>query len=186
MVAADEHPRPDTTIEMLAKLKPIVQPGRHGHRRQRVGHQRRCSCALLLASEDAVRTHGLTPRARFVAVGGRGRRAARDGHRPGAGDRRRCSRARASTIDQMDVIELNEAFAAQALAVLRAPRRARRRAARQPERRRDRDRPSARRERRASGHHGDRTSSAAPRGRYALCTMCVGVGQGIALLIERV
>ena len=79
----------------------------------------------------------------------------------------------------MDVIELNEAFAAQALAVTRDHRSARRRRARESERRRDRARPSARRERRAPRHDGA-LSAARTGGRYALCTMCIGVGQGIA------
>ena len=89
------------------------------------------------------------------------------------------------SLEQIDVIELNEAFAAQALAVTRQLGLARRRRARESERRRDRDRPSARRERRAAGD--DRAQSAGEdRGRYALCTMCIGVGQGIAMVIERV
>ena len=83
------------------------------------------------------------------------------------------------------MIELNEAFAAQALAVLRELGLADDDAARQPERRRDRARPSARRERRAARHDRDRTSCSARGGRYALCTMCIGVGQGIALVLER-
>ncbi len=110
------------------------------------------ACALLLASEAAVKEHGLTPRARVRRRRRRRRRAARHGHRTGAGDTQAARTRAGLSIAQMDVIELNEAFAAQALAVLRNLGVADDAPARQPERRGDRDRSSARGERRPAGH----------------------------------
>ena len=77
------------------------------------------AAALIVASEAAAKQHGLTPRARIVGDGDGRRRAAHHGHRPGAGDAASCWRGSGSTLAEIDVIELNEAFAAQALAVLR-------------------------------------------------------------------
>ena len=169
-------------LAMLAKLKPIVHPGGTVTAGNASGINDG-SCAMILASEAAVRTHGLTPRARYVA-------AAVVGVAPrvmGIGPVPAVQRLLAHTglsIGQMDVIELNEAFAAQALAVLRALG--------LPD---DAPHVNANGGAIAIGHplgaSGARLVTTAIAhlgrigGRYALCTMCVGVGQGVALLLER-
>ncbi len=183
VVAADEHPRPDTTVDALARLKPIVKPDGTVTAGNASGINDG-ACAVLLASEVAVKAHGLTPRARYVAgaVAGVAPRVMGIGPVPAA--RKVLSRAGLS-IQQLDVIELNEAFAAQALAVLR-----------------DLGVPDDAAHVNPSGgaiaighplgasgarlvttamYHLGRTG-----GHYALCTMCIGVGQGIAVVIERV
>ena len=134
------------------KLPTPFRDGRHGDGRQRLGRQRRRLRAdRRLGGGRQART-GSTPRARVVAAATAGVRAAHHGHGPGRRPRASCWRRPASSSTQIDVIELNEAFAAQALAVLRELGLPRRRPARQPERRRDRARPSARHERRAARH----------------------------------
>jgi acetyl-CoA acyltransferase len=182
-VSADEHPRPDTTLEALAKLEPIVRSDGTVTAGNASGINDG-ACAMLLASEEAVRAHGLTPHARFVgsAVAGVAPRVMGIGPVPAS--RKVLARA-GFRIDQMDVIELNEAFAAQGLAVLRdlgvadeAPH----------------VNPNGGAI--AIGHplgaSGARLITTAMyqlrriKGRYALCTMCIGVGQGIAVVIERV
>ena len=181
-VKADEHPRPGTTIDMLAKLKPIVHPGGTVTAGNASGINDG-SCAMILASEAAVRTHGLTPRARYVAaaVVGVAPRVMGIGPVPAV---QRLLAHTGLTIGQMDVIELNEAFAAQALAVLRALG--------VPD---DAPHVNPNGGAIAIGHplgaSGARLVTTAIAhlgrigGRYALCTMCVGVGQGVALLLER-
>jgi acetyl-CoA acyltransferase len=142
------------------------------------------ACALLLADEASAAKYGLTPRARVVgmATAGVAPRIMGIGpsarHPEGAGANR-------PDLDQMDVIELNEAFAAQGLAVLRALGLQRRRRPRQRLGRRHCAGPPAGRQRRPPGHHS-RQPPARHGGRYALCTMCIGVGQGIAVILERV
>ena len=182
-VSCDEHPRPDTTLEALSRLKPIVRPGGTVTAGNASGINDG-ACAVLLASEQALETHGLTPRARYVASAVAGVAPRVMGVGPVPASRKVLGRAGLS-IEQMDVIELNEAFAAQALAVLRdlgvpddAPH----------------VNPSGGAI--ALGHplgaSGARLVTTAmyqlgrTRGRYALCTMCIGVGQGIAMVIERV
>jgi 3-oxoadipyl-CoA thiolase len=182
-VNCDEHPRPDTTLDALSRLKPIVKPDGTVTAGNASGINDG-ACAVLLASEPAARTHGLTPRARYIAAAVAGVAPRVMGVGPVPASRKVLSRAGLS-IEQMDVIELNEAFAAQALAVLRdlgvpddAPH----------------INPSGGAI--ALGHplgaSGARLVSTAmyqlgrTRGRYALCTMCIGVGQGIAVVIERV
>jgi 3-oxoadipyl-CoA thiolase len=182
-VGADEHPRPGTTPEALAKLKPLVKPEGTVTAGNASGINDG-ACALLLASGAAVKAHGLTPRARYVAAAVSGVPPRVMGIGPVPASRKVLGRA-GLTIDRMDVIELNEAFAAQALAVLRqlgvaddAPH----------------VNPSGGAI--ALGHplgaSGARLVTAAmyqlgrTGGRYALCTMCIGVGQGIALVLERV
>jgi 3-oxoadipyl-CoA thiolase len=181
-VSADEHPRPDTTLEALTKLKPIVRPGGTVTAGNASGINDG-ACAMLLASEDAVRTHGLTPKARFVASAVAGVAPRLMGMGPVPASRRALDRA-GLTIDRMDVIELNEAFAAQGLAVLRdlgVPD--------------DSPKVNPNGGAIAIGHplgaSGARLVTTAmyqlgrTNGRYALCTMCIGVGQGIAVIIER-
>jgi acetyl-CoA acetyltransferase family protein len=183
LVVADEHPRPDATLAALGKLPPIVRPGGTVTAGNASGINDG-ACALLLASEDAVRIHGLTPRARYVgsAVSGVAPRVMGLGPVPAT---RKVLVKAGLTIDQMDVIELNEAFAAQALAVLRLLGLAD-------------DGPNVNPSGGAIalghplGASGARLVTTAMyqlgriTGRYALCTMCIGVGQGIAVVIERV
>ncbi len=182
-VATDEHPRADTTLEALAKLKPIVKADGTVTAGNASGINDG-ACALLLASEAAVKEHGLTPRARYVggAVAGVAPRVMGIGPVPAT--RKLLDRAGLS-ISQMDVIELNEAFAAQALAVLRNLGVAD-----------DAPHVNPNGGAIAIGHplgaSGARLVTTATaqlsrsKGRYALCTMCIGVGQGISVVIERV
>ena len=179
----DEHPRPDTTAEQLAKLKGINAPELTVTAGNASGVNDG-ACALLLASDAAARQHGLIPGARVVAM-------ATAGVAPrimGFGPAPAVKKLLASTglrLDQMDVIELNEAFAAQALAVTRDLGLAD-----------DDPRVNPNGGAIALGHplgmSGARLVGTAmyqlhrTGGRYALCTMCIGVGQGIALVIERV
>ena len=181
-VTADEHPRPDTTIDALTKLRPIVRPEGTVTAGNASGINDG-ACALLLASEEAVRAHGLTPRARVLASAAAGVAPRVMGIGPVPASRKVLERA-GLTIDQMDVIELNEAFAAQGLAVLRdlgVPD--------------DSPKVNPNGGAIAIGHplgaSGARLVTTAmyqlgrTKGRYALCTMCIGVGQGIAVVIER-
>jgi acetyl-CoA acyltransferase len=183
IVAVDEHPRPETTLEALAKLKPIVKPGGTVTAGNASGVNDG-ACALLLASEAAVREYNLTPRARFVASAVAGVAPRVMGLGPVPASRKALDRA-GLDIRQMDLVELNEAFAAQALAVLRQLG--------LPD---DAQYVNPNGGAIALGHplgaSGARLLTAAvyhlqrSGGRYALCTMCIGVGQGIAAIIERV
>lgn len=142
------------------------------------------ACALLLASEASARANGLTPRARVVAMASAGVAPRIMGFGPAPAVRKVLAKA-GLTLDQMDVIELNEAFAAQSLAVLR-----------DLGLKDDEERVNPNGGAIALGHplgmSGARLVTTAMvelarrGGRYALCTMCIGVGQGIALVIERV
>ena len=179
----DEHPRPETTLEMLAKLKGVngadltVTAGN-------ASGVNDGACALLLASAAGVKAHGLTPRARVVAMATAGVLPRIMGFGPAPAVRKVLAKA-GLTLDQMDVIELNEAFAAQGLAVLRDLKLAD-----------DEERVNPNGGAIAIGHplgmSGARLVTTASYelarrgGRYALCTMCIGVGQGIALIIERI
>ncbi len=179
----DEHPRPDTALEALAKLRPIVKPGGSVTAGNASGVNDG-ACALLLASEDAAQRHGLRPRARVVAMATVGLQPRIMGFGPAPATRKVLSLA-GLTIDQMDVIELNEAFAAQGLAVTRDLGLLD-----------DAAHVNANGGAIAIGHplgaSGARLVTTAlnqlerTKGRYGLCTMCIGVGQGIALIIERV
>ncbi|MHA7598732.1 3-oxoadipyl-CoA thiolase [Alicycliphilus sp. T452] len=182
IVGQDEHPRA-TTLEALAKLKGVVRPDGTVTAGNASGVNDG-ACALLLANEEAARQYGLVPRARVVgmAVAGVAPRIMGFGPAPAV---RKVLQLTGLTLDQMDVIELNEAFAAQGLAVLR-------------------DLGIADDDKRvnqwggaiALGHplgaSGARLATTAVSqlhelgGRYALCTMCIGVGQGIAVVLERV
>lgn len=182
VVSQDEHPRA-TTIEALSKLKGVVRPDGTVTAGNASGVNDG-ACALLLANEEAASQYGLVPRARVVgmAVAGVAPRIMGFGPAPAV---RKVLAQTGLTLEQMDVIELNEAFAAQGLAVLR-------------------DLGIADDDRRvnqwggaiALGHplgaSGARLATTAVNqlhafgGRYALCTMCIGVGQGIAVVLERV
>ena len=182
LVSRDEHPRA-TSAEALAALKPIVRPGGTVTAGNASGVNDG-ACALLLASETGAVRHGLTPRARVI-----GRASAGVAPRiMGIGPAPATLKVLAQTglvLSQMDVIELNEAFAAQGLAVLRQLGLAD-----------DDARVNPNGGAIALGHplgaSGARLVTTAVNqlhrsgGRYALCTMCIGVGQGIALIVERV
>ena len=182
-VSADEHPRPDTTLEALSRLKPVVRPDGTVTAGNASGINDG-ACAILLASEGAVRSHHLTPRARFVAAAVAGVAPRVMGIGPVPASRKVLTRA-GLTVDQLDVIELNEAFAAQGLAVLRDLGLADDAAQVNPN-------GGAIAIGHPLGASGARLVTTAmyqlvrTNGRYALCTMCIGVGQGIAAVIERV
>jgi 3-oxoadipyl-CoA thiolase len=181
-VATDEHPRA-TTLEALAKLKGIVRPDGTVTAGNASGVNDG-ACALILASEAAARRHALTPRARVVAAAVAGVAPRIMGFGPAPAMRKVLATAKLD-LSAMDVIELNEAFAAQALAVTRDHGLAD-----------DAPHVNPNGGAIALGHplgaSGARLVTTAlyqlqrSAGRYALCTMCIGVGQGIAMIIERV
>jgi 3-oxoadipyl-CoA thiolase len=183
MVTADEHPRPDTTLEGLAKLKGIVKPEGTVTAGNASGVNDG-ACALLVASETAVKKYSLTPRVRIVAAAAAGVAPRIMGMGPVPASRKVLAKA-GLTIAQMDVVELNEAFASQALAVLRELG--------LPD---DAAHVNPNGGAIAIGHplgaSGARLATAATyqllrtKGRFALCTMCIGVGQGISVILERV
>ncbi|MEG1102564.1 MAG: 3-oxoadipyl-CoA thiolase [Comamonas sp.] len=182
IVSRDEHPRA-TTLEALAKLKGVVRPDGSVTAGNASGVNDG-ACALLLANEEAAQQYNLVPRARVVGMATAGVAPRIMGFGPAPAVRKVLAQT-GLTLDQMDVIELNEAFAAQGLAVLR-------------------DLGIADDDARvnqwggaiALGHplgaSGARLATTAVNqlhtlgGRYALCTMCIGVGQGIAVILEKV
>ncbi len=182
VVKQDEHPR-DTSLEALAKLKGVVRPDGTVTAGNASGVNDG-SCALLLADEQTAARHGLTPRARVVGMATAGVPPRIMGIGP-APATRKVLELTGLTLAQMDVIELNEAFAAQGLAVLRDLGLAD-----------DDARVNPNGGAIALGHplgaSGARLATTAVnqlhriQGRYALCTMCIGVGQGIAVVLERV
>lgn len=182
VVVADEHPR-ETTLEALAKLKGVVRPDGSVTAGNASGVNDG-AVALLLASAEGAARHGLKPRARVVGMATAGVAPRIMGIGPAPATRKVLAQT-GLKLEQMDVIELNEAFAAQGLAVLR-----------------DLGLPDDAAQVNPNGGaialgHPLGASGArlvltalrqleATNGRYALCTMCIGVGQGIALIIERV
>jgi acetyl-CoA acyltransferase len=179
----DEHARPDTTIEMLAKLKGVVSPDGTVTAGNASGLNDG-ACAILIASANAAGRFGLTPRARIVAMATAGLAPRIMGFGPSPATKKVLAMTGLS-IGQMDVIELNEAFAAQGLAVTRDLGLADDAAHVNPN-------GGAIAIGHPLGASGARLVLAAVNqlhrtgGRYALCTMCIGVGQGIALIVERV
>ena len=183
LVSVDEHPRPDTTLEALAKLKGVVKPEGTVTAGNASGVNDG-ACALLLASEEAVKKYGLTPKVRVIAAATAGVAPRIMGMGPVPASRKVLAKT-GLTLTQMDVIELNEAFAAQALAVLRELG--------LPD---DAAHVNPNGGAIAIGHplgaSGGRLVTTAlyqlqrTKGRYALCTMCIGVGQGISVILERV
>ena len=179
----DEHARPDTTIEMLAKLKGVVTPDGTVTAGNASGLNDG-ACAILIASANAAGRFGLTPRARIVAMATAGLAPRIMGFGPSPATKKVLAMTGLS-IGQMDVIELNEAFAAQGLAVTRDLGLADDAAHVNPN-------GGAIAIGHPLGASGARLVLAAVNqlhrtgGRYALCTMCIGVGQGIALIVERV
>ncbi|MGB9988166.1 3-oxoadipyl-CoA thiolase [Pseudoduganella rhizocola] len=183
IVDTDEHPRPETTLEQLAKLKGVVKPEGTVTAGNASGVNDG-ACAVLLASAAAVDRYGLKPRAKVLGMATAGLAPRIMGFGPSPASKKVLAQLGLG-IEQMDVIELNEAFAAQGLAVTR-----------------DLGLPDDAQHVNptggaiAIGHplgaSGARLVTAAVNqlertgGRYALCTMCIGVGQGIALVIERV
>jgi 3-oxoadipyl-CoA thiolase len=182
VVHIDEHPRPDTTFEALAQLKPIVKPEGTVTAGNASGINDGSS-ALLLASERAAEKYGLRPRARVLATAVSGVAPRIMGMGPAPASRKALAKA-GLALSEMDVIELNEAFAAQALAVLRDLG--------LPD---DAEYVNPNGGAIAIGHplgaSGARLVTTAiyqlekVGARYALCTMCIGVGQGIATIVER-
>ena len=182
VVTRDEHPR-ETSVEALSRLKGVVRPDGTVTAGNASGVNDG-ACALLLADESGAARHGLTPRARVVAMATAGVAPRIMGMGPAPATRKVLELA-GLTLAQLDVIELNEAFAAQGLAVLR-----------DLGLRDDDQRVNPNGGAIALGHplgaSGARLATTAINqlhdtgGRYALCTMCIGVGQGIALILERV
>jgi len=183
VVDRDEHPRPDTTLEQLARLKGVNGPELSVTAGNASGVNDG-ACALLLASGAAVAQYGLTPLGRVVGMATAGVPPRIMGFGPAPAVKKVLAQT-GLTLAQMDVIELNEAFAAQALAVLRDLGLAD-----------DAEHVNPNGGAIALGHplgmSGARLVTTAlyelrrRGGRYALCTMCIGVGQGIAMVIERV
>ncbi|RVU32627.1 MULTISPECIES: 3-oxoadipyl-CoA thiolase [Neptunomonas] len=183
VVDTDEHPRASTTLEGLAKLKAPFREGGSVTAGNASGVNDG-ACALLIASKEAAEKNGLTPKARVVAMATAGLEPRIMGFGPAPASRKVLEKA-GLTLDQMDVIELNEAFASQGLAVMR-----------------DLGLPDDAAHVNPNGGaislghplgaSGARLVTTAmyqlhrTGGRYALCTMCIGVGQGIAMIIERV
>jgi acetyl-CoA acyltransferase len=179
----DEQPRPDTTLEGLAKLKPIVKPTGTVTAGNASGVNDG-ACALLLASETAAKRYGLTPKARVVATASVGVAPRIMGFAPAPAVRKVLKLA-GLELSQIDLIELNEAFAAQALAVTRDLGLADDAAHVNP----NGGAISIGHPLGASGARLATTATyqlQATKGQYAICTMCIGVGQGIATILERV
>ena len=182
-VTRDEHPRPETTLAQLAALPTPFRAGGSVTAGNASGVNDGAA-ALLIATVSAAKRHQLTPRARIVAAATAGVEPRIMGMGPVPATRKVLALARL-TLEHLDVVELNEAFASQALAVLRELK--------LPD---DAEHVNPNGGAIALGHplgmSGARLAAtatwqlAAVRGRYALCTMCIGVGQGIALVLERV
>lgn len=182
VVDTDEHPRPNTTFEVLSKLKPLISADGTITAGNASGVNDG-ACALIIASKAAAEAHGLSPKARIVAMATAGVEPRIMGFAPAPATRKVLELAGLS-IEQMDVIELNEAFASQGLAVMRDLGLSD-----------DDPRINPNGGAIALGHplgaSGARLVTTAmyelirTKGQYALCTMCIGVGQGIAIIIER-
>jgi 3-oxoadipyl-CoA thiolase len=180
--SSDEHPRPDTTLDVLAKLRPVVKTSGTVTAGNASGINDGAG-ALLLASEEAVTKYNLTPRARVVAASVAGVAPRIMGFAPAPASRKVLAKSDLK-ISNIDLIELNEAFAAQALAVTRDLG--------LPD---DAEHVNPNGGAIAIGHplgaSGARLITTAisqlhlAGARYALCTMCIGVGQGIAVVLER-
>ena len=183
VIDTDEHPRASTTLEALSKLKPVVKADGSVTAGNASGINDGAA-ALLIASDDAVQAYNLKPRAKIIASTAVGVEPRIMGFAPAPAIKKLLKQANL-TLEQMDVIELNEAFAAQALAVTRDLG--------LPD---DSNKVNPNGGAIALGHplgaSGARLVTTALNqleqtgGRYALCSMCIGVGQGIALIIERV
>ena len=183
-VEHDEHPRPETTLEALAKLPTPFRKEGGSVTAGNASGVNDGACAIIVASEAGARAHGLTPRARIVALATAGVAPRIMGFGPSPATRRVLAKA-GLTLADIDVIELNEAFAAQALAVTRDLGLAD-----------DAEHVNPNGGAIALGHplgmSGARLVQTSVQelhnrqARYALATMCIGVGQGIAMIVERV
>lgn len=183
IIGKDEHPRPETTLEGLAKLKGVVKPNGTVTAGNASGVNDG-ACAVILANEAAIKTHGLTPRARIVGMATAGVAPRIMGFAPAPATKLLLQKT-GLKLEDIDLIELNEAFASQGLAVLRDLG--------LPD---DAAHVNPNGGAIALGHplgmSGARLVTTAmyqlhrTNKRYALCTMCIGVGQGIAMIIERV
>lgn len=183
VIDTDEHPRASTTLEALGKLRAPFREGGSVTAGNASGVNDG-ACALLIASKEAAEKHGLTPKARVVGMATAGLEPRIMGFGPAPATQKVLQKT-GLTLDQMDVIELNEAFASQGLAVMRDLG--------LPD---DAENVNPNGGAISLGHplgaSGARLVTTAmyqlhrTGGRYALCTMCIGVGQGIALIIERV
>jgi acetyl-CoA acetyltransferase family protein len=183
LVVRDEHPRPETTLEQLAKL-PTPFRANGTVTAGNASGVNDGACALIVASEQAARRFGLTPRARILTAATAGVEPRIMGMGPVPASRKALARM-GLDIGKMDVVELNEAFASQGLAVMRELG--------LPD---DAEHVNPNGGAIAMGHPLGMTGARlvttatyqlmATRSRYALCTMCIGVGQGIAMIIERV
>ncbi|MDF1530523.1 MAG: acetyl-CoA C-acyltransferase, partial [Sedimenticola sp.] len=183
IISQDEHARPQTTLEQLSKLRPIVHPEGSVTAGNASGVNDG-ACALIIASEQSAKEQGLTPRVRILGMQTAGVPPRTMGFGPAPASEQLLARL-GLTLNDLDLIELNEAFAAQALAVTRHLGLS------------DNDpRINPNGGAIALGHplgmSGARLLTTATnelhrtQGRYALCTMCIGVGQGIAVVIERI
>ncbi len=182
VVDTDEHPRPETTLEGLAKLRAPFRDGGTVTAGNASGVNDG-ACAVILASEDAVERYGLKPRAKVIAMTTAGVEPRIMGFGPAPATKKLLNRTGIS-LDQIDLIELNEAFASQALATMR-----------DLGLKDDDPRVNPNGGAIALGHplgmSGARLVTTAVNqlersgGQLAICTMCIGVGQGIAMLIER-
>ena len=183
IVERDEHPRPETTEADLSKLKGVVRTGGSVTAGNASGINDG-ACALLIASEDAVAKNNLSPRARIVGMATAGVEPRIMGMGPVPATLKVLQLA-GLTLSDMDVIELNEAFASQAIAVLRE-------LGVSPDAQHVNPNGGAIALGHPLGMSGARLITTALHqlehigGRYALCTMCIGVGQGIAVIIERI
>jgi acetyl-CoA acyltransferase len=183
LVTMDEHPRPDTSLEALARLQTVVKAGGTITAGNAAGINDGAA-AVLLASEMSVHRFGLRPKARILSAAAAGVAPRIMGFAPAPATQKVLART-GRNLSEMDVIELNEAFASQALAVMRELGLAD-----------DAEHVNPKGGAIAIGHplgaSGARLVTTAVnqlaqiQGRYALCTMCIGVGQGIALVLERV
>ncbi len=183
VIDTDEHPRPETTLEALGKLRAPFREGGSVTAGNASGVNDG-ACAMIVASGNAVEAHGLTPRARIVAMATAGVPPRIMGIGPAPATRKVLEKT-GLTLADMDVIELNEAFASQGLAVMRDLG--------LPD---DAEHVNPNGGAIALGHplgmSGARLVLTATHelhkrdGRFALCTMCIGVGQGIAMIIEKV
>ncbi len=183
LVDKDEHPRPETTLEALARLKPVTRESGTVTAGNASGVNDGAG-ALIIASEAAAKKHGLVPKARILAMATAGVAPRIMGIGPVPATRKVLAKT-GLALKQMEVIELNEAFAAQSLAVTRELGIADDAAHMNPN-------GGAIAIGHPLGASGARLVMTAMyqlqaiKGRYALCTMCIGVGQGIAVVIERV
>ncbi|MDQ9010475.1 3-oxoadipyl-CoA thiolase [Acinetobacter gerneri] len=183
VVAQDEHPRASTTLEGLTKLKPVVKADGTVTAGNASGINDG-ACAVLIASDDAVQAYGLKARAKIIGATTVGVEPRIMGFGPAPAIKKLLKQT-GLTLEQMDVIELNEAFAAQALAVTRD-------LGLQDGEARVNPNGGAIAIGHPLGASGARLVTTALnqleeiQGKYALCSMCIGVGQGIALIIERV